>query len=137
MVIDFGSFYEFPRLLDRMMSESEQAYATGRRRAGFPPLNIGEDEHMVYVWALIPGANMDDVELTLTDKTLSLRGELTPEQGRYYRQERPTGPFQRVVRVNVPINADGVRATMHNGVLEVALPKAEAVAPQTIHIQPR
>ncbi len=135
MVMDISAFYDFPHLLDRLMGDNTQQYAAGGRRFAFPPLYIGEDDAAIIVRALIPGAELDDVELSLTDKTLVLKGELNPVQGRYYRQERPTGPFQRVVRINVPIHADAVRATMRDGVLEVVLPKASRVEPQTIHIQ--
>lgn len=137
MVTDFGSFYDFPHLLDRMMGEMAQPYMPGSRQLAFPPLYIGEDDAAVFVRALIPGAGLDDVELTLTDKMLVLKGELKPEKGKYYRQERPTGPFQRVVRINVPISADTVRATMRDGVLEVVLPKLSSGRPQTIHIESR
>lgn len=137
MVTDFGTFYDFPHLLDRMMGESAHPFTAGGRRMAFPPLYIGEDEKAVFVRALIPGAGLDDVELTLTDKTLVIRGELKPVKGKYYRQERPTGPFQRVVRVNVPVSADAVKATMKDGVLEIVLPKSSAVRPQTIHIESR
>ncbi len=137
MVIDFGSFYDFPHLLDRMMGEMSQPYTAGGRQVAFPPLYIGESEAAVVVRALIPGADLADVELTLTDKTLVLKGELKPAKGKYYRQERPTGPFQRVVRINMPVSAEKVRATMRDGVLEVLLPKATAERPQTIHIESR
>ncbi|UZP65989.1 Hsp20/alpha crystallin family protein [Desulfovibrio mangrovi] len=137
MVMDFGSFYDFPHLLDRMMGEMAQPYAAGSRQTAFPPLYIGEDDDTLFVRALIPGAGLEDVELTLTDKTLVLKGELKHVQGKYYRQERPTGPFQRVVRLNVPVSGDHVRATMRDGVLEVVLPKAACVRPQTIHIESR
>ncbi|ABB39886.1 heat shock protein Hsp20 [Oleidesulfovibrio alaskensis G20] len=138
MAIDFSSFYEFPHLLDRMTGEMDHAFAGGApRQAAFPPLNIGEDDSAVYVRALVPGAGMDDLELIITDKTLSLKGELKPVQGRYYRQERPTGPFQRVITVGVPIDRDAVRATLRNGVLEVVLPKHTGQRPQTIRIDIR
>ncbi|GFM36783.1 Hsp20/alpha crystallin family protein [Desulfovibrio psychrotolerans] len=135
--MDFGSFYDFPHLLDRMMGEVSQPYAAGGRQVAFPPLYIGESDGTVVVRALIPGARLEDVELTLTDKMLVLKGELKPVQGKYYRQERPTGPFQRVVRVNVPVSAEDVRATMKDGVLEVVLPKTSAVRPQAIRIESR
>jgi HSP20 family protein len=137
MVMDFGSFYDFPHLLDRMMGEMAQPYTTGGRQVAFPPLYIGEDDKALVVRALIPGVGLDDVELTLTDKTLVLKGEIKPVKGKYYRQERPTGPFQRVVRLNVPISGEHVRATMRDGVLEIILPKSATVRPQTIHIESR
>lgn len=137
MVIDFSAFYELPRLIDRLAAEGESSFAAPRGQAVFPPLNIGEDESAVYVRALIPGGDLSALDLTLTDKTLVLRGELPPVRGRYYRQERRTGPFQRVVLLNVPIDRDRVHAAMRDGVLEVVLPKAQQERLRTIHITTR
>lgn len=137
MVIDFSAFYELPRLIDRLAAEGEPSFASPRGQAVFPPLNIGEDASAVYVRALIPGGDLSALDLTLTDKTLVLRGELPPVRGRYYRQERRTGPFQRVVLLNVPIDRDKVHAAMRDGVLEVVLPKARQERPRTIHITTR
>lgn len=138
MAIDFSSFYEFPHLFDRMTGELEHQFAGGTsRQVAFPPLNIGEDDTAVYVRALVPGAAMDDLELVITDKTLSLRGELKPVQGRYYRQERPTGAFQRVITVGVAIDRDNAKATLRNGVLEVVLPKLTEQRSQAIRIDIR
>lgn len=137
MVIDFSAFYELPRLLDRLASEGEQALASPRGRIVFPPLTICEDDSAIRIRALIPGVDLEGLDLTLSDKTLVLRGELPPAQGRYYRQERLTGPFQRVVMLGVPIDRDNVTASMHNGVLEVRLPKVSPAKPRTIHITTR
>lgn len=137
MVINYGSFYDFPHLFDKMMDDLHDPQPTIRRGATFPPLYISEDDTAVYVRALIPGAEMDDVELILEDNTLVLRGALHPVQGKYHQQIRPTGSFQRLIKVNVPIHKDGIKATMKNGLLFVQLPKATAMQPQTIHIQPR
>ncbi|SIO14120.1 Hsp20/alpha crystallin family protein [Halodesulfovibrio marinisediminis] len=137
MVINYGSFYDFPHLFDKLMNDLHDPQPTSLRGATFPPLYISEDDVNVYVRALLPGAAMEDVELAIEDNTLVLRGELKPVQGKYHQQERPTGSFQRLVKVNVPIHKDGITATMKSGMLFVQLPKSTAMQPHTIHIQPR
>lgn len=137
MVIDFGSFYDFPRLLNTLLTEIDAPSSALRAKNHFPPLNISETEDTIYVKALIPGAAIEDIELTLSDSILALKGEIQPKQGRYHRQERPTGPFSRVVSINIPIELDKVGATMKNGVLTISLPKTQASKPRTIHIQPK
>ena len=137
MVIDFGSFYDFPRLVNTLLAEIDSPSSALRAKTHFPPLNISESEDAVYIKALIPGAAIDDVELTLSDSILTLKGEIMPKQGRYHRQERPTGPFSRVVNINVPIETDAVKAVMKDGVLTITLPKTQSSKPRTIHIQPR
>lgn len=137
MVIDFGSFYDFPRLINSLLAEMDRPSSALGFRANFPPLNISESEDAVRIKALIPGADINDVELTLTDNSLCLKGELQPKQGNYHRQERPTGPFTRVVNINVPIETENVKAVMKDGVLTITLPKCTACKPRTIHIQTR
>lgn len=137
MVINYGSFYDFPHLFDKLMNDLHDPQLTAPRRATFPPLYISEDDTSVFVRALLPGAAMEDVELIIEDNTLVLKGELKPIQGKYHQQERPTGSFQRLVKINVPIHKDGITATMKSGMLHVQLPKSTAMQPRTIHIQPR
>lgn len=135
MVIDFGSFYDFPRLVNTLLAEIDSPSSILRAQTRFPPLNISESEEAVCVKALIPGADIDDIDLTLSNNILSLKGEIQPKQGRYHRQERPTGPFSRSININVPIDMDAVKAVMKDGVLTVTLPKSQVSKPRTINIQ--
>ncbi len=134
MVIDFSTLYDVPRYMDKLF-EDFWGPSISRRRMAYPPLNISEDEGALYVKAEIPGVAMEDLELTLTDKGITLKGERKSGEGKYFRQERPTGVFQRIVSLNVPIDRNGVKATMTNGVLEVVLPKSEEVKPKKIDIE--
>lgn len=135
MVIDFSPFYDFPGGFQRLFEEYSRPLAISQRRAAYPPLNIGEDAQNIYVDVTMPGVEMSEIELTLSDKTLTLKGERRLEKGNYYRQERPGGFFQRIVNLNVPIDREGVRARLVNGVLEVTLPKTEEVKPRNISIE--
>ena len=137
MVINYGSFYDFPHLFDKLMNDLHDPQLTAPRRSTFPPLYISEDDTSVFVRALLPGAAMEDVELIIEDNPLVLKGDLKPIQGKYHQQERPTGSFQRLVKINVPIHKDGITATMKSGMLFVQLPESTAMQPRTIHIQPR
>jgi len=133
MVLDFNTLYTFPGRFDRLFEDFFKPQFEGRRLA-YPPLNLSEDENAYYVRSEIPGLGMDAIELTLTDKSLILKGERPTEQGKYYRQERPAGVFQRVVGLNVPVDRDKVRATLTDGVLTVVLPKCESCKPRKISI---
>ncbi len=134
MVIDFGSFYGLPRHWDQLLDEFFGSSSLSQRRIAYPPLNIGESEDAVHVSALIPGLGLEDIELTLTNKTLIIKGNRKAPEGKYYRQERPAGDFQRIVTLNVPVDRENVRATLKNGILEIVLPKAEAIRPKKIDI---
>lgn len=124
MVLDFNTFYAFPDRFDRLMEEFLRPGYFDRRMA-YPPLNFSEDEANFYVRAEVPGVDMNGLEITLADKTLLIKGERKPEQGKYFRQERPAGAFQRVVRLNVLVDRNHVAASLVNGILTVTLPKSE------------
>ena len=135
MVIDFSTFYDFPRQLDRMLDEMWKPSMISQRRQSYPPVNIQEDSSNIYIFSEIPGMDINDIELTLSDGSLQIKGQREVAKGNFYRQERPTGLFQRVVNLNVPVDVDQVRARMKDGILEVTLPKAEEAKPKKISIE--
>lgn len=135
MVIDFNTLYNFPSRFDRVFEEFFKSPMGDDRRLAYPPLNLSNDDENIYVRAELPGVELADVELTLSDKTLVLKGERSAPQGKYYRQERQSGVFHRVVNIAVPVERDKVKAVMADGVLTVTLPKAEDVRPRSINIE--
>ena len=134
MVIDFSSYYDLPRNMDSFFEELWKPSSLSQRRVAYPPVNISESEGEIIVTSEIPGMDTGDIELTLNEKSLIIRGAKKNEVGNYYRQERPTGNFQRIVNLNVPVQADGIKATMKDGLLRVVLPKARESRPLTISI---
>ncbi len=134
MVIDFSSYYSFPTQIDKLFEEFARPFFSSQRGLAYPPLQVSEDEHAIYVRAEIPGVAMEDLDLTLTNKSLVLKGERKVEQGRYYRQERPTGAFQRIIQLGTMVSRDEIKATLADGVLSVTLPKAEEYKPRKISI---
>jgi len=135
MVIDFSAFYDLPRQIDRFFDEFWKPNVISQRRASYPPVNITEDQTNIYVDAEIPGMDIDDLEITLTEGSLVIKGNRKADNGNYYRQERPTGVFQRIINLNVPIDAEKVKAKMKNGLLEIVLPKADEAKPKKISIE--
>jgi len=134
MVTELSPFFGLDRSLDRLMDQFFTPLEYSQRRAAFPPLNLSQDDANVYVQAEIPGACIEDIELTLAESTLSIKGELKKQEGKYYRQERPAGLYQRVVTINSPIDRDRIKASLKDGVLEITLPKSEDLKPRKISI---
>ncbi|MBS3780179.1 MAG: Hsp20/alpha crystallin family protein [Desulfovermiculus sp.] len=135
MVLDFTSLYDVPRNIEKMFDEFWHPVNLSQRRLAYPPLNISEDDSNIYVRAELPGMNIEDIDVTLSDESLIIKGERRMEEGRYFRQERPTGAFQRIINLNVKIERDKVGARMKDGLLEITLPKAEELKPKQISIQ--
>lgn len=135
MVTELSPFFGGDRSLDRLLDGFFTPLVYSQRRGTYPPLNLSEDDHNIYATLEVPGLAIDDLELTLTDATLSIKGERKADDGKYYRRERPYGVFQRVISINVPVVRDAVKAALHDGVLEVTLPKADEVKPRRVQIE--
>ncbi len=135
MVIDLSPFYGAPSPFDRLLESLWTPLSISQRGMSYPPLNISEDDDAIFVQCEIPGMDIGELELTLTDSSLVIKGERTSVKGKYYRQERPTGAFQRVVNIQASIDRDKVAATMKDGVLEVVMSKSEEHKPKKISIE--
>ncbi len=135
MVTDLSLFSTLNRDFDRLMDVFSTPAFYSQRRQSYPPLNISEDEHNIYVQCEVPGIDMKDIEIVLAESSLSVKGERKATEGKYYRQERPMGLFQRVVRINAPVDVEAIKARLKDGVLEVTLPKAEEAKPKKIAIE--
>ncbi len=128
--------YGPPSLFDRLMSrEDDAAFAAPDAGAGcFPPVQICEDERTVHVRALLPGAPLEHLSLTLENGCLILRGILPAPTGRPHRRERPGGPFRREIRLPAPVGAEPAEASLRDGVLTVALPKTAREGKRAIRV---
>lgn len=85
----------------------------------------------------VPGFAEKDLKVDVRGDLVSVRGERAvapPEGFRPQRQERGTLAFQRSYTLDVPIAADGVTATLKDGVLTVVLPKQAEVRPRSIPV---
>ncbi len=94
-----------------------------------PAVDLFEDKNDIVVKAELPGMEKENVEVKLTDHTLTIKGEKKKEEEikeeNYYRSERSYGSFIRTLELPTDVHADKVKASFKNGVLEVRLPKTE------------
>jgi HSP20 family protein len=98
------------------------------RMAAWPSVEFGETDKELRVTTELPGVDEKDVELTVEDGVLTLRGEKraeTDDKDRGY-SERSYGRFERRVALPRGIDREKASATFKNGVLTVTLPKTEA-----------
>ncbi len=105
------------------------------------PLDVTENEDGYVVTASVAGINPDDVEITLEENILSIKGEFAEnsesEEKTYLMRERRTGSFGRSIRFPVEVNAEDVHASYENGVLTLNVPKVEEVKPKRVEIKVR
>ena len=104
------------------------AFAGFDRPAGWPHVELGETDKEIRVTAELPGLDEKDVEITVEDGALTLRGEKRSEvedKDCGY-TERSYGRFERRIGLPQGVDRDKADATFKNGVLTVTLPKTEA-----------
>ena len=104
-----------------------------------PLVDMYQTDDDIVVKATLPGFTKDDVDITLTDNILTLRGsqerEEETEGKSYYIREQSCGSFERSLKLPVDVELKDVEALFENGILTVTLPKAEAVKPKSILIK--
>jgi len=103
----------------------------------FPAVDVRQDKENVIVVAEVPGLAAEDIDLSITGNTITLKGEKKPEteaEDDYAHLERSYGSFERVIELPVEVAAGKAKATLLNGVLSLTLPKSEAVKPKRIEI---
>ena len=119
-------FYPFRDLTD-MQAEINRAF------------DVYETRDQLVVAVELPGVREKDIHLSMTGDVLSLRGQrgIAAEvpQENYHRIERWSGTFERHVQLPIPVQADKIRASYRDGVLEIRLPKLEEVKPREIKIE--
>jgi HSP20 family protein len=109
------------------------------RGSWMPPVDVYETEgHDIMLKAELPGMNREDIEVTVENNTLLLKGqkpfESEAKEENYRRIERSYGQFQRSFTLPNTVDAGKVTADYKNGVLTVKLPFREEAKPRTINI---
>ena len=112
--------------------------ARGPRR--YPLINLLEDKEHLYIEALTPGVDPDSLDVSVLRNRLTLSGEKTripadvqPEA--FHRSERSAGKFVRTFDLPVEVNEESIQAEYKNGLLIIALPKAEKAKPRQVHVK--
>jgi HSP20 family protein len=104
-----------------------------------PIVDVFEEKDDIVVKAELPGMEKDDIEVSLTDHILTLKGEKRKEEEvkkeNYYRAERSYGSFLRTLELPTDVRADKVKASFKNGILEVRMPKTEEAKTKEIKVK--
>ena len=126
---------EVSRLFDSFLGRPAAASVP---RTWAPVLDVHETKDELVLNFELPGVTDKDVALSITGDLLTLKGERAANRDvkdeTVYRVERVYGKFERSVQLPMPVQADKVKATYRDGVLEVKLPKVEEVKPKAIKI---
>lgn len=102
-----------------------------------PRFDIIENENELALYGDLPGVSQDDLVVRYENEQLIISGRVaTRNEGlQVLRQEYGIGDFQRTFTIGESIDAEAISAEVHNGVLVVHLPKAEAAKPKRIAVK--
>jgi HSP20 family protein len=112
--------------------------ANGPARRWVPAMDLIETEDHFVLRADLPGLSESDVDLSLEENVLTLKGERKVEHESrgegFYRLERSAGAFSRSLTLPEGVDGDAITATFDKGVLEVRIPKPEQRKPRKLQI---
>jgi HSP20 family protein len=145
----FSELPQWEREMDRMMEDffgrrflprwPERWFRTEGLQMHAPAVDVFEEKDEIVVKAEIPGIEKDSIEVNLSDHILTIKGEKKQEEEvkeeNYYRSERSYGSFVRTLELPKDVEADKVKATFKNGVLEVRMPKTEQAKVREIKVK--
>lgn len=130
---------EWNRLQNEMNRVFEGITDAGRTALAlsYPAVNLWEDKDNLYAEAELPGLTHDDIEVYVQGDQLTIRGERKAlgDKGRWHRQERGYGKFQRVLALPVAVDADKIEAKLDQGVLFLTLPKSPEARARKIQVK--
>lgn len=122
--------------MNRLFEES-MAESTPTEREMMLAVDVQANDDAFEITALVPGLEADDLNIEIMNNTVSIRGSFqsTEKEGaKYLSCELPAGRFSRVITLPTALDPTKVEATIKNGVLHLAVPKADAHKPKTIKV---
>ena len=140
-LVRYQPFTELRRTVDSLFDER---FFTPYRlfnfdRSEVTPIDVYQTENEVVVKATIPGVKPEEVDVSIADNTLTIKGETKAEEKiehkDYLYQEHRYGAFRRSVALPSGLKTDNAEATFEDGVLTLTIPKAEEIKPKQIKVK--
>lgn len=104
-----------------------------------PRVDVIDRNEEVIVRAEVPGVDKDDIDVSLSDNAVTIKGatshEEKEEKGDYYRCETRRGSFSRTVTLPAAVDGSKAKAKFKDGVLELTLPKTGGARRRSIKVE--
>ena len=131
----FAELSELRTRFDRMFDQFD-----GRERVWTPAIDVVRDNGNLVVRADLPGIKPEEVKIEVEDDILTVSGEheeRTEQKDKHYvRRERRYGSFSRSMALPPGVEASKIKATTHDGVVEVTIPLPKEAKKETVKITP-
>lgn len=127
---------EFDRLFDETMEFPRFRWS---EQLESPAVDVVEKEDAFVVKASLPGIKADDLDISIKDNILIIKGEVSEEETvseeRYHLRERRFGSFSRTIALPTSVDIESVEANYEDGVLTLTAPKTEDVKVKHIEVK--
>ena len=131
--------FDFRRAMNRHVRATGLARLNNEKREWAIPLDVVEGEDELLVRASIPGVKVDDIDVSIENRVLTIKAETKTEadhkEGGYLVKERRSGSFLRSLRLPETVDADQAKTSYNDGVLTVNIPKAESKKAKHLKIE--
>ena len=148
-VSTLGAFEEMDRLFENFLQRSWMSPFSFERpmwresempfKGKVPSMDVIDQDENVLVRAEVPGVDKKDLDISVTENTVTLKGkschEEKEEKGDYYRCEISRDAFSRTVNLPHEVDADKAKAAFKDGLLELTLPKVKKANRHTVQIE--
>lgn len=135
---NWGSLRDLEREFDRLLDAIKNPFPGLRLERQYPPVNVYDHDEEYLLIAELPGVGPDQLELTIANGLLTLKGERRGPEGilddRFRRHERLLGKWQRQLSLPERVDEERLSAEFNNGILKVHLPKLPTVKPRQIPV---
>ncbi len=132
-------FFEDPLFANWPFFRAVWRRAPGEEMAWAPAIEVYEKDNNFVVRAELPGVKKDDVDISITGDTLTIKGERkTSKEVKnedYYRCESRYGSFSRSITMPAAVDSKKIDASYENGILEIHVPKAKEAMPTKVEIK--
>ena len=140
-LVQYRPRHEMMTLRDAMDQLFDEAFTSpfGMMELSMPAIDLYQTNDEVVVKATLPGMAPEDVEISVTGETLTLKGETKQmeekDDAAYLIREQRYGRFERSLVLPTEVQSDKAKAEFESGILTISLPKAEQVRPKTIAVK--
>ena len=135
-----GFFAPIQREFDRLFDQLGAGWSSFAELEAGPRMDVRDAKDAFEISLEVPGMTRDQVEITVDDGILTIKGEKKAEtertDGEYRISERTYGAFERSIALPSNVDAEKLAATLKDGVLKLTAPKDGQVKAKTIAIQP-
>ncbi|MGC8938730.1 MAG: Hsp20/alpha crystallin family protein [Thermodesulfovibrio sp.] len=130
---------EMDRLFEEFLSPVRRKRTVSSEGIISPNVDIFERGNELVIQVEIPGVDKQDIDLTITDDRLLIKGEIKKPEGvseeDYILNERSYGPFSRTINLPADVDKSSVKANLNNGLLEIVILRKEEAKPREIKIR--